>query len=550
MHRCLRLTEILERIFCLVLDVQFIDPSFDAYQLLQPAILPFPNTKGRHSVLNLALTCRAFRDPALNVLHSYIGDIWPLRESVPGQLPIPSWVHIPEQFRPSILRATCVQIFFNQNLHHHDSAYALLLESAPKNAPLFPQLRSLGWHDPRIETIPALNLLLPTVHTLALDITNDEFRKAVFQNLRTTSLRLKSLEFINVAMVHTALVVSELESFLSSYSESLTELSIRFFRQGIPNVLLEAIAVWPRLQYLTLNIGFNSMPLRAPQPFQALTHLHMSCENLRLFSSLLHSIFGTDSGTSGCLNLKKIDNIAHRCGPNATGIWSELFTILTRTKLEHISIIERCSNSDSPKPCYTGPTSFELRPFLASRTTLVNIKTLLIFPAHYGTISLTDADVHTLARACPHLYSVGLGNYNSPVSLGALGYIVRRCRELCEISLRVDARLDALGTIPLDDDEQMYLQPNICLRRLAIRGSPIACVGPLNPPTAPDLMMSIPRFLHMIAPRLAQLEIFLESHLRWTHRKYNLREMKKTDDTERWKKVEDVLSELAQGDTD
>ncbi|KAG2085400.1 uncharacterized protein F5147DRAFT_97445 [Suillus discolor] len=542
MHRCLRLTEILEIIFCLVLDVQFIDPSFNDYQLLQPAILPFPNTEGRRSVLNLALTCRAFRDPALNVLHSYREEIWPLRKSVPGQLPKPSWLHIPEQFRPSILRATCVQIFFNQNLHRHDSAYALLLASASKDAPLFPQLRSLGWFDPRVETIPALNLLLPTVHTLALNITDDQFRKAVFQNLRTNSLHLKALEFI--AMFQTGLVISELKSFLSSYSESLTELSIRFFRKDIPNVLLEAIAVWPRLQYLTLHIGFNSIPLHAPQPFQALTHLHMSCDNLNLFSSLLHSIFGTDSSTSGCPNLKKIYNIARRCGP--TSNWSELLTTLTRTKLEHILILEKCNYE--LKPCYRGPTLFELRPFLARLTTLVNIKTLLIFPAHDGSIVLTDTDVRTLARACPHLYSVSLGNHNTPVSLDALGYIVRRCCELCEISLRVDARLDALSTIPLDDDEQMYLQPNRRLMRLAIGGSPIACVGPLDPPTAPDLMMSIPRFLHMIAPRLAKLEISLERHFEWTRRRY--KDMEKRDDMKRWRKVEEVLLELTQGDTD
>ncbi|KAG1868870.1 hypothetical protein C8R48DRAFT_701632, partial [Suillus tomentosus] len=339
-----------------------------------------------------------------------------------------------------------------------------------------------------------------------------------------------------------------LESFLFSYPEGLTELSIRFFGKNISNALLEAIAVWPRLQYLTLQIGFNSMPLHAHlyahQPFQALTHLHMSCESLCLFSLLLHSISGTDSGTSGCPNLKKIYNIALHCGP--TSIWSEVLTILTCTKLEHISIIERCNSE--PHPCYTGPKFFELRPFLARPTALVNIKTLLIFPAHGGSIILTDADVRTLARACPHLYSVSLGNHNTPVSLGALSYIVRRCHELCEISLCADARLDALGTIPLDDDEQVYLQPNRRLRRLAIGGSPIACVGPLNPPTAPDLMMSIPRFLHMIAPGLAKLEISFELHFEWTYRRYM--DMKRIDYTERWKKVEDILSELAQGDTD
>ncbi|KAG1799439.1 uncharacterized protein HD556DRAFT_128513 [Suillus plorans] len=253
---------------------------------------------------------------------------------------------------------------------------------------------------------------------------------------------------------------------------------------------------------------------------------------LSLFSSLLHSISGTDSD-SGCPNLEKIYNIALRCGP--TGIWSELLTILARTKLEHISIIERCNTE--LHPCYIGPNFF-----------VVNIKTLLIFPAHGGSIILTDADVRTLARACPHLYSVSLGNHNTPVSLGALGYIVRRCHELCEISLCADARLDALGTIPLDDDEQMHLQPNRRLRRLAIGGSPIACVGPLNPPTAPDLMMSIPWFLPMIALRLAKLEISFELHFEWTYRRYM--NMASINDTVRWKKVEDVLSELARGDTD
>ncbi|KAG2047560.1 hypothetical protein BDR06DRAFT_976671, partial [Suillus hirtellus] len=188
--------------------------------------------EGRYSVLCLALTCRAFCDPALNVLHSHIGGIWPLIKFLPDQLdlsPRSSSVPTPKQFRPSVLRATCVQILFNHNFHRDDSAYALLLASAPKDAPLFPQLHSLGWFDSRVENIPVLNLLLPTVHILALDITHDKFRKAVFRNIRTTCLHLKALEFIGVV---DKLATSELESLLFSYSEGLTELSIRFFRDN------------------------------------------------------------------------------------------------------------------------------------------------------------------------------------------------------------------------------------------------------------------------------------------------------------------------------
>jgi hypothetical protein len=70
----------------------------------------------------------------------------------------------------------------------------------------------------------------------------------------------------------------------------------------------------------------------------------------------------------------------------------------------------------------------------------------------------------------------------------------------------MDARLDALGTAPLDDDEQVHLQSIRRLMKLEIGESPIACVGS-DPPTTPDLMMSILWFLHMIAPRLVELNV-------------------------------------------
>ncbi|KAG1775458.1 hypothetical protein EV702DRAFT_1269338 [Suillus placidus] len=207
---------------------------------------------------------------------------------------------------------------------------------------------------------------------------------------------------------------------------------------------------------------------------------------------------------------------------------------------QHLVGTPRSPHSHKARAHLDRPSSIELRPFLACPTALADIKTLLISPTHNMTIILTDTDVYTLARACPRLYSINLGNHNTPVSLGALGYIVRRCRELCEVSLCVDA----LGTAPLDDDEQVRPQPNRRLMKLDIGESPIACVGPLDPLTAPDLMMSIPRFLHMIAPRLAELEISLGLYFEWTRQT----EMETRNDMERWEKVEDALSELAQED--
>ncbi|KAG2339471.1 hypothetical protein BDR05DRAFT_1003289 [Suillus weaverae] len=125
LHRRLRLTEILEMIFRLVFDAQFIEPVFNEYHSPEPAILLFPNTEGRRSVLNLALTCQ--KPQGL--------------KAQPNELvlsPRPSPVHTPKLF---VLYAARVQILFNQNFRVDDSAYALLLASAPKDAPLFPKLR-------------------------------------------------------------------------------------------------------------------------------------------------------------------------------------------------------------------------------------------------------------------------------------------------------------------------------------------------------------------------------------------------------------------------
>ncbi|KAG2339530.1 hypothetical protein BDR05DRAFT_1003341 [Suillus weaverae] len=97
------------------------------------------------------------------------------------------------------------------------------------------------------------------------------------------------------------------------------------------------------------------MPLHAPQPFQALIDLNMSCEDLSLFTSFLCSIQRTDSNTSKCPNLKRIFIITRRC--SLASIWLGLLALLTRTKLEHISIVdyERISKPSSSPPPTTCP---------------------------------------------------------------------------------------------------------------------------------------------------------------------------------------------------
>ncbi|KAG1740226.1 uncharacterized protein EDB91DRAFT_365502 [Suillus paluster] len=327
----------------------------------------------------------------------------------------------------------------------------------------------------------------------------NHFFKAVIPGLRIAAPRLKALEFRG--MSPTSDSISEIESLLLSYPEGLTALSLPSC--DISSSLLHHIAPWPRLQWLTMKLGSNSIPTvplhaYASQPFLALTHLHILCEDLGRFVSFLRAFqiirMDSDTRSLGYPNLKTIHVTTRNCSPGT--IWSQLLSILTRTNLEHLILTESCHH----QACPNASSSFDLHPLLIDPTALADLKTLVISPVKSSSIALTDSDILILARTCPYLEILRV--CNTPVSLHALRILASCCRELCEVSLCLDARLDALGAAPPDND-QVALKPNMRLIKLLIGPSPIACVGPLDPPTAPDLMRSIPRFLNAMAPRLS-----------------------------------------------
>ncbi|KAG1748468.1 uncharacterized protein EDB91DRAFT_880513 [Suillus paluster] len=546
MHGCLRLAEILEVIFHFVFNSRPLDSGLGvSLQFPLPALTSPPYAQDPRSILQLALTCSTFRDLALDVLYSDLRDPLPLFCYLSPKLCYshrPSPVdNTPEQLRTLVLRAARVHIFFNpgSQLGTDSACYSFflrILASAPKVTPLFPKLHSLTWYDSDLTSIPTLSLFLPTLETLSLYIQNEPFCKAVIPGLRTAAPRLKALEFRGVNLTRDS--TSEIESLLLSYPEGLTALSLLCC--DISSSLLHHIAPWPRLQWLTLQLDSNSIrtvPLHVLQPFPALTHLHISCKSLGLCKSFLRAFqilrMGSDTRSFGCRNLKTIHVNAKRCSP--ASIWSEFLSILARTELEHIILSEGCYRH--AQLCLA-PTPFEFHPLLVRPTTLADLRTLIISPVFTSSIALTDSDILTLARTCPYLEILNLGVSNTPVSLYALGILVSRCRELCDVSLCVDARLDALGAAPLNDDNQVALQPNTRLRKLFIGFSPIACVGPLDSPTAPDLMRSIPRFLNTMAPRLFRiLQIEAEEGLQKMYE-------------ERWNVVSDTLKAMAKGEVD
>lgn len=528
MHRCLLLNEILEVIFDFVFNsMKVVDlrSASNCHQI--PYILPSCYHHDRRSVFCLALTCHAFRDIAFGLLYSHLCSIRPLIKSLPHSELVfsgtASLVLTSEQFNSSIPYAARVKFLFMQ-YDYHGTVYATLLASAPKDTLIFPNLRSLTWYDGRITSIPVLRLFLPTLETLSIDITETSFRQAIIPDLHITAPHLKALEL----MGNYVATQSEIELLLLTYPEGLTKFSFQCCT--ISSGLLDVIATWPRLRWLTLQLGpesIPSVPLHAPQMFQALTHLNISCNNFGIFTSFLRAFrmlrMDSDTYSLECPNLKTIHINAKECNTSST--WSELLSSLTCTKLEHLIIEELCDWFSCTLAV------FDFHPLLAHTIALAELKTLVLIPNGYtSTITLTDTDIITLARTCPYLTVLDLGVRNTPISLYALNFLVRRCRELRRASVCVNAELDALGrTLPKNDvdNDQGGLQSNTQLFQLHVGGkSPIACVGPLRPSTAPDLMMSIPRFLHAMAPRLESIMKILPEG------KYG----------QRWEMVSDALS--------
>ncbi|KAG1821728.1 uncharacterized protein BJ212DRAFT_1333069 [Suillus subaureus] len=331
----------------------------------------------------------------------------------------------------------------------------------------------------------------------------------IISALPTSAPRLKALEIKGRVIFMTDKNPSRIESLLISYSDGLTELSLTSHLHDVSSTTLNIIAPWPSLRSLTLKLGLKGIPitpLRIPQPFATLIHLHISSDDsLDLFISFLRTfrILKFDSSNIVSLNLKTIQFNAGHCVP--ANIWSQSLTSLihANTKLEHVILTEKCEYCYWRCECLPS-SSFDFRPLLAHQG-LAGLSTLVLSPGPATSIILTDADISALARTCPHFQILDLGSRNTPVSLYALNILVRRCRELREVSLylNVTVRVDALTDNTNADDDEVGLQPNPRFIKLEVCPSPIEIEYPVHPlgESLPELTwteesISVSRVMH------------------------------------------------------
>jgi hypothetical protein len=152
MHRCLCIPDILFMIFSFVFNSKIVDlvnpgVKIDRNFYSLPGLLPSLHCVDSPSLLHLALTCREFCGPALNVLYSHLRDIRPVMKPLPQELVLRSWVHSTSQPSFTLVCDPARINILDSFLEYGHPAYPVILANALKDAPLFPNLRSLTWRN-------------------------------------------------------------------------------------------------------------------------------------------------------------------------------------------------------------------------------------------------------------------------------------------------------------------------------------------------------------------------------------------------------------------
>ncbi|KAI6115152.1 hypothetical protein EDD16DRAFT_1892797 [Pisolithus croceorrhizus] len=441
MHPCLRIAEILDLIISFMVDERIHKPG---------------EVCGiRHQdIERLARTCKAFRDPALDVLWRTQPSLSPLIMCLPNHLwtvkeEHPDWV-VTLQKGPSPEDWLSLQKY-----SHRIRSFN------------YCSRRQLPVCQSTIDTVFSPNLsqeLFPCLRTLNLEVIGCGL---VFPSLRAipllNSVSLPQLVRLTFAISHTNLFGDPYLYFKPACAPSLQVLSINV-RSGRLDPLVVNFAEFPSLRSLylsdvpsgggwewihlhylrdltvTLPNGFDIDADSSTQPIlPSLRRLDLRVGTLYPVTKLLSSTASSDLDSvkvfcrspaplSDTYALFRAIERVHECSPNLG------------------TLDVHCSYPATPSPIH--PSTFNGPSYDLPRSTLA----LLLVCRHLrvlrlsftGTLDIDDAFVTKIALSWPcieilHLY--GSSQDTPRVSLEGIHELLRRCQKLSSLAIQTDARI-------------------------------------------------------------------------------------------------------------
>ncbi|KIK21402.1 hypothetical protein PISMIDRAFT_681337 [Pisolithus microcarpus 441] len=482
MHHCLRITEILHLIFGYLVDEKVTNTN------VAGAI--------RHKdIAGLARTCKAFMDPALDILWRTQSSLSPLIMCLPAQFwtltvdqkdGVVSLMQEPSQEDWLTLKGYSRRIrAFNHTTLHLPSVCENIVDivfSPDLSDELFPSLHTLnitvlsGPLDPiqflkyaRLPQLVRLRFMIPI------------FYRKWASDLYFTPASVPSLQALTIIAAHAWTGVSARLAVNFEQTPYLRSLYLSHSLYVLPSSLCEMI----RLQFLceltvTLPEGFDVDVCPSMQPtLPSLQRIALTVRSLDQCTNLLSCVTSCELGSIGIL---------HRSPATQNDIcqlFQEIGRICERYADFHTLDIQ-CSHKNklTAYPPFDLPRSM-LTPFLACR----RLRVLKL--GSFGVLDINDSFIAEITLAWPEIEALhlrGPKQGDALVTLEGVRELLRGCPRLQSLHMQVDARI-----LPKGEPEMQ----SISLTALDISGSLM------------EVKTAVERYLKTLVPRLESLNMKL-----------------------------------------
>ncbi|KAG1851910.1 hypothetical protein F4604DRAFT_1933846 [Suillus subluteus] len=489
--RCIMIAELRWNIFDLVAP-----PNIPVGTALETWI-PLDTKK---TLLALALTCKSFTEPALDLLWRHLGGFEPLIKCLPRSLWKQSWKKLEFQ-RTMTLDDWSIFCKYNHRVrslfnecHERYSKDAICstkiwraLSRPPFSLPLLPNLTSLTWANASDKTFQYVQLFVtPKLTMLHLStayygrFTFGPSKESIFSSIAKSCPSVSDLGFdFGRNRAEYTVSVGDTSTMLRLWSH-LTSV-----RTGtISEATILHLSKLPSLRVLKFTLPSTSISTDAQKLLQrpvfcALQELDVTFNSLVILDAFLEKL----TITPKVLSFTITGGVgSERALP---GLISRLSDVCAHSSLQEV----RLSITGQPAYYNASIEAAAFQPLYAFR----NLRKLDFEPDAFCIVQIDDASLLQMAKAWPYLEELRISKYPSRYQVTAHAFVVllRYCPRLRSVTVPIDWSTIDVHTIPPDIPYQGFSQK--ALSNLFVGGSSI---------TRPT---SIAAFISAVAPNLRSI---------------------------------------------
>ncbi|KAG2156865.1 uncharacterized protein EDB93DRAFT_1126036 [Suillus bovinus] len=453
--------------------------------------------------MTLALTCKSFSGPALDLLWRDLRGVEPLIKCLPQSLwkqdkkklefqrtmTLDDWaIFCKYNYRVRSLVHQCHESYMHTEMICSTEIWRAL-SCPPFSLPLLPNLTSLTWTEASNETFPHIQLfatpqltkLTISVSTYGPSFTFGPSEESILSSIAKSCPSVSQFDF-----------AQEKDDSMESVGAMLQFWShLTSVKTGtISEAAILHLSNLPSLRVLKCGLPSTSISTRAQELLQhdvfcALQDLHITCKSLANLEAFLEKLTIAPKVLSFLITPSRGGVDFVRTLPD---LISRLSNACTHSSLQEVRLSIRVNRSADPEASI-GALAFQ--PLFAFR----NLRVLDFRADNCCIVRIDDASLLQMAKAWPHLEELYISRYSHSsyrVTLHAFVLLLWHCPRLRSVAVLIDWSTIDVHTIPPDIPYQGFSQK--ALTKLFINGWRIE-----NP-------TSIAAFISAIAPNVRSID--------------------------------------------